>query len=257
MRRFHRRTLNKSALCSMTVGLTMLLATSALLLQKHFETDVLEPPIAEIKPQFVAAVNAYDTIPDDEIWSIKANATPLPWYNEEYYLNDAAPIAALVRIDSIDGGRAFSEVTKDYMFPYTFGKMTVLEVYKGDVELGKQINYTRMGGIVTYDEYVESLSENERDKFLRNSGSEHPKYVEVKFDDGIDIEPGKLYVTFFEAQYNPDGGLEYYGLDPTNYGLREVQGYDSKARAASSDLRVLNNLTDEWETLDKLIRIEQ
>lgn len=75
---------------------------------------------------------------------------------------------ALVRIDSIDGGSNVSLNTGDYVYPYTYGKMTVLQVYKGEIEFGLQLDYIRMGGIVSFEEYLNGLLPNQREKILTN-----------------------------------------------------------------------------------------
>lgn len=129
------------------------------------------------------------------------------WQPESY------PIVALVHIDSIEGGRTYSPVFEQYVAPHTYGKMTVREAYRGDVKPGQELSYSRLGGIVTYEDYWKSLNKQQQDKILHlNNGKQpaHKEYVKDTASDDIDIESGKDYVAFLTPQSSKDGKVTEY-----------------------------------------------
>lgn len=73
-------------------------------------------------------------------------------------------------------------------------KLTVREVYKGDLKPGDRVNYSRVGGTVIFDEYWSSLNQQQRDKILHLNNGQRPtakKYIQKKVLDDVDIEAGK------------------------------------------------------------------
>lgn len=164
--------------------------------------------------------------------------------------NNRYSTIALVYIDSIEGGRTYSPIFEQYGYPQTYGKMTVRNVYKGGIESGEQLNYSRLGGIVTYDEYWKSLNKQQQDKILHlNDGKQpaHEKYIHEKSVDDIDIEVGKDYLVYLIPQSSKDGKYHEYLIDGYQYGLREAKG-------SGSDVTVLNNDTKKWESLDGVVK---
>ncbi|MDQ0680554.1 hypothetical protein QFZ30_003936 [Arthrobacter pascens] len=196
--------------------------------------------------------DAYASIPSDEIQHGQTEVEFLWDAKDPYYGYNNLPVAARVHIDSIDGGRTFSPITNQYVIAQTIGKMTVREVYKGDVKPGDQLNYSRGGGIVTFDEYWSSLNQQQKDKAVSQNNGRRPtpekKYVEKKFIDDIDIEVGKEYVVFLLPQSSKDGKLHEYLMDGFQFGLREVKG-------SGAETTVLNNETKEWESLGSVVKL--
>lgn len=110
-----------------------------------------------------SSINVYASIPSGEIQHAVTEVEFIWDAKDPYYGYTRVPVVARVHIDSIDGGRAFSPISDQYIFPQTIGKMTVRDVYKGDVKPGDQVNYSRVGGTVTFDEYWSSLNQQQRD----------------------------------------------------------------------------------------------
>lgn len=196
--------------------------------------------------------DAYAGIADEDIARFQSFGE-FGWDTRDpYYGFNTLPIAAVVHIDSIDGGRTYSPISGHYVYPQTFGKMTVLTVYKGDVKPGQQLNYIRLGGIVSYDDYWNSLNPQQQDKRLHlNKGEKNPtgiKYVEQKFSGDVDIEAGKNYLVFLTPSASKDGSRVEYSINGVQYGLRKVQG-------TGSDMKVYNNDTKEWESLSNVVKL--
>ncbi|NYD77591.1 hypothetical protein [Arthrobacter cupressi] len=197
--------------------------------------------------------DAYASIPEHDIERLPGGVNDdILWdARNPYYGYDKLPVVARVHIDSIDGGRTFSPISEQYVFPQTVGKMTVLEVYKGGITPGTQINYSRLGGIVTFDDYWKSLNQAQRDKRLHLNGGKipaHSKYVQDKLMDDIDIEAGKEYIVLLQPQSSKDGKHREYLIDGLQFGLREVRGTGAGTMA-------LNNETKKWENLGKVVRL--
>lgn len=187
--------------------------------------------------------NAYASISSSDIQST-GSEVDFMWQPESY------PIVALVHIDSIDGGRTYSPVFEQYVAPHTYGKMTVRESYRGDVKPGQQLSYSRLGGIVTYEDYWKSLNKQQQDKILHlNNGKQplHRKYVKDKSVDDIDIETGKDYLVFLTPQSSKDGKVQEYVIGGYQLGLREAKKSDAKTT-------VLNNETKEWESVSSVVK---
>ncbi|UVJ40375.1 hypothetical protein [Arthrobacter sp. CJ23] len=203
--------------------------------------------------------DAYASIPSDEIQHVGTGADffgaardDFLWdMKDPYYGYDRAPIVARVHIDSIDGGRVFSPIYEQYVSPQTIGKMTVREVYKGDLAAGGHVNYSRGGGIITFEEFWNSRTQQQKDKGLATNGGQRPigpKYVQMKLMDDIDIEAGKEYVVLLSPRSSKDGTFHEYFIDGMQFGLREVKG-------SGADTIVLNNVTKTWESLGSLVRL--
>src|SRR5690606_36626407 len=144
--------------------------------------------------------DAYASISSQDI-EYRGNVVEFMWSPESH------PIAALVHIDSIDDGRNFSPITNTYVHPQTIGKMTVLEVYKGDIKPWQHLNYSRFGGIVTSEEFYEAIVNTKVETAVYKPGEPKPtkKYIQIKNYDDIDIEVGKNYLAFLDRQTSKDG----------------------------------------------------
>ncbi len=202
-------------------------------------------------PGTSTAYDAYAAIPRKDIAQILSDGE-IGWDTRDPYFGfDTLPITAVVHIDSIDGGRTYKPITGNYGYAETFGKMTILSVYKGDIKPGQQLHYSRGGGIVTYNNYWNALNDEQKDKRLHlNNGEKNPtgiKYVEQKFSDDIDIEAGKTYLVFMRADTYKDGSLIEYSIAGMQYGLRKVEG-------TGPDMKVYNNSTETWESLSSVVK---
>lgn len=157
---------------------------------------------------------------------------------------------AVVTIESIDGGDNIMNSTREYIYPFTYGKLSVQAVYKGNLTEGSTIGYTRMGGIIPFDKYYDSQFQAQKEKLDRLMGDERPDYVEMKYDNDIQIEVGKSYMVYMVpyTEYDVEE-LPVYNIIGWEGGLREVQG-NPKARTG---LKLYNNYTKEWEALKTVI----
>lgn len=169
-----------------------------------------------------------------------------------YYFYESSPIVAIVFIDSIEGGRNIDPTSGQNIFTQTYGKMTVSKVLKGELAATNRINFARLGGIVTYDEYWNGLSEPQRDKILvQNNGTkpELKKYIKERFAGDIDIEVSRRYLAFLTPQLvGSEKRLEYM-MDGAQYGLRQVKGIGKTAM-------VLNNQTKKWDKLSDIVKLK-
>lgn len=198
------------------------------------------------------AMNAYAKIPKDQILFIGSDGDSAWNVNDPYFGYNKLPVVALVRIDTIDGGRNYSPVFGQYVYPQTVGKMTVLDVYKGDVVSGQTLNYSRLGGIVSYDDYWSGLNPEQRDKITYLNNGKKPsdkKYVQKKFSEDIDIEVGKKYLVFLLPQDYKDGSGKEYFIDGAQHGLREAKGN-------GKDITVFNNDTKQWDNINKIVKLK-
>lgn len=187
--------------------------------------------------------DAYAAIPSDQIHHASAE-TEFLWRPDEYQA------VALVHIDSIDGGRTFNPISKQYNFPETVGKFTVVQAYRGELKPGDQANYARRGGIVTVDDYWRSLKPLQQEKILSLNNGKRPDtkpYIEMKSSsDDIDVEVGKDYLVFLVPRSSANGDYSEFVIGGETIGMRE-------ARGAGSDVTVLNNVSGEWEPIDKVL----
>lgn len=164
----------------------------------------------------------------------------------------AAKYIVIATVESIDGGGNKNLITGEYVYPYTYGTIFIDKVYKGDIEEGSTLNYIRSGGIISYQDWYDSLSQAKKDKHDYLSKGVNPKYVKSMFNDDIDIEPGKTYLMYMEDA-NSRSNNEYM-IAAWQAGLREVSGLESMTSDGYSSLKVLNNYTDKYESLDDVLK---
>ena len=195
------------------------------------------------------ANDAYAGIPVDQIQSIPTDVDFIWNAKEPYYGFNSVPVVARVHIDSIDGGRTYSPIFNQYTFPQTIGKMTVQTVYKGDLKPGAQLTYNKGGGVVSFDEYWKSLNPQQQDKFKNRNGGQRPtgiQYVKKMYSGDADIKVGMDYIALLLPQQYKDGTAEEYSIQGFQYGFRQVRG-------AGPGVTVLNNETNEWESLESIV----
>jgi len=233
--------MNKPRMYTLAVAAVLVLGgvTSYALVSSKTTNDQTEQTASQTEK----AHNAYASISSSDIQRT-GSVVDFMWQPETY------PVVALVHIDSIDGGRTYSPVFEQYVAPHTYGKMTVRESYKGDVKPGQELSYSRLGGIVTYEDYWKSLNKQQQDKILHlNNGKQpaHEKYVKDTSADDIDIEAGKDYVVFLTPQSSKDGKTHEYVIGGYQLGLRE-------AKVSGAEVTVLNNETKQWENIGSVVK---
>lgn len=235
---------------SVTAGVLLLISLSSCAPRI---TKPLDPgPSQQVEQATPPSPNdACANIPADQIQQAGTDVDFIWEPKDAFYGFKKYPVVARVHIDSIDNGRSFSPISDRYVFPQTIGKMSVREVYKGDLEPDTQVNYSRVGGTVTYDDYWNSLNQAQREKILQLNRGQKPtdaKYIQAKITDDIDVEVGKEYVAFLQPQTAKDGSLKEYSITGYQYGLREVRGTGDEAT-------VLNNETQTWESLGSYVKL--
>ncbi len=205
----------------------------------------------------VVYYNAYKNIAENDIFLIKTSFVIEGNISNPSYVDDLSSDVALITILSIDGGDNFGEQTKEYCYPYTYGKFRVEKVYKGNIEEEKEYEYIRAGGIIDYDSYYNSLSDNEKDKNILLTNDDKPAYIKMKFEGDIDIEPGKTYLAYLS---NPESGIglfakkDAYMINCFEGGLREALNYSSVQERDSQDIEILNNFTGEYENINDILK---
>ena len=200
--------------------------------------------------------NAYDNIPSEDIASYVSNAEIMGDITDTTYVSNLSSDIAIITITSIDGGSNFSEQTDDYCYPYTYGKFVVDKVYKGNLEVDKEYNYIRTGGIIDFESYYNSLEEAEKEKHDYLAKGINSKYVQMKFNGDIDIEVGKTYLAYLTSPEYGEGTFakkDSYTIDSFGGGLREVDT-SSLVNNDETNILVLNNFTNNFEKLEDVIK---
>lgn len=194
--------------------------------------------------------NAYADIKSEEVMTITSAAEIDGNPSDAIDIYERSTEVALVRIESIDGGDNVNQTTEEYIYPFTYGKMRVLTAYKGDWKEDSIVGYTRMGGIIPFESYYESLYPEQRSKIDKNMKEDPPEYVEVMFEDDIQVEVGKTYLVYAVSytEYRVDE-LPVYNIVGWQGGLREIDGNPK----AKKGINVYNNYTGEWNNLEDII----
>jgi len=161
---------------------------------------------------------------------------------------------AIVRIDEISGFGNYSEVTGEYMMPYTYGKMTVLQNVKGELPLDKELKFYRMGGILTAEEYYTGLGEEMKAEYGEMNADDPElwtKKMRYVTEGDIKLELGKEYLVYLVPDTVYDQRGEAYGMILAQGGTREV-----RSGVNGEWTEVLNNFTGEWEKLSDVVEVK-
>lgn len=155
-------------------------------------------------------------------------------------------VVAIAKIESQSGSN-FNSLKNEYVPVYTTGKLQVEKLIYNDssykINEGESIEYVRLGGEVTYSEYLEGLRETERKKIeynvrqttKMNSQQLANKIVKEIYVNDVEIEEKKEYLVFLK--YSND--YKKFNILGFEYGLRE---YDSVSN------RIKNNKNDKYES---------
>lgn len=167
-------------------------------------------------------------------------------------LQEASAAVAIVFIDSIDGATNYAKAADHSTAIVSFGKMTILESFKGNLEPGSTKTFYRYGGVMDFDQYCEHANQAHCDK-LRHLKPDRSTIAEFSIQDP-DFEVGKVYLGYFikDRDFSEEEGYTFTGLEG---GTREVQTERTYTLGSdSSNLQVLNNFTGEWEHLGNIIK---
>ncbi len=151
----------------------------------------------------------------------------------------------LITVESIEGAsREYSSSTM------TYGKVIVNNVILGDIKLGDEIEYLKPGGYITvaeYDKYEDGAEVTEEQT------GEETQYYNTLLNGDIEIEVGKTYLAYLHYDNNEDK-YEIIGL---GNGLREInipkENVVTSKEYDLDELKILNNTTNEWESLKEYI----
>jgi len=251
MRKMTKKT-NKSAWAFVPVIIAAVLVCSAWLVINILD-DKNKPADSSYNDKI--GHNAYASIAPEDIQEMISNGD-FDWdLNDPHFFYKKYPIVALVCIDSIDGGRSYSPIFEEYIYAHTYGSMSVKEVYKGGLKTGQTLRYSRLGGIITYEDYYKSMNKEQQEKHDYYMKGQKPErqYIGMKFENDIDIEVGKTYIVFMEKITSKDGKYEEYVIGGLQHGLREVGGYNNNSDSA---VTILNNETGKREELSKVVPIK-
>ncbi len=193
--------------------------------------------------------NAYDKISKDKTQKVQSEIDMTLNISDSNLLYQNSQYVVLAQVESIDGGDTYNEQGDYHMYPYTYGSLKVLEVYKGDLKANESYPFVRPGGTVSFEDYKASLNAEQKEKTLRMMKDDIPEYVECYFGDDIKIKAGTTYLMYINGASDDltmipkKGSLLLYGWEG---GLREVQQEDDKTK-------VFNNISGEWEDLSKVL----
>ncbi len=132
-----------------------------------------------------------------------------------------------------------------YTFVRTIGMMKILNVYKGNFNVGDVIEFRKKGGKILYSEYIKLYNENSSKAMDKKLIEEYNKlskslydevYVNVISRNSIEIQEGKEYLVYVTQKSWGD-----FWLEP---GMVTIREYDSENNT------VLNNYNKEWEPIN-------
>ena len=182
---------------------------------QHTENKQISKPVEEVNEPY----DAYAKIKSKEVMSIPNSAEIDGDPSDSNEIYSRVTDIAIVNIESIDGGDNINQNTSEYIYPFTYG------------------NYA-------------SLYPEQQSKIDRNMKDDKPEYVEMMFEDDIQIEAGKTYLVYLTSypQYKIDD-LPVYNIGGWEGGLREIQGNPK----AKTGVKAYNNYTGQWDTLNEIL----
>lgn len=241
-----RMILRLAVACFIVIG-----TTSLLLLSNNARNE--EHVVSEVGDNIVANN-------DKKIYTIRSSSLTTYELSDSHALAEDSQYIALIKIDSVDGVDNYSEVVKDYVLPYSYGKMTIVYSLVGDLPEDEELVFCRLGGAIDIDKYYNSLSESEKERFDyakdNDSGLAVADKVQILDENDINIEAGKTYLAYLvdDSVCRNDG--KTYSIIGFKGGLREVQLLqDSDVQSyAMTDIKVKNNFTGDWESLSEIVK---
>ncbi|MGN0568511.1 MAG: hypothetical protein ACI4JR_07985 [Acutalibacteraceae bacterium] len=243
--------MKKSLALFLGLMFVLLCGCSSEVTDKKTQTDSEKSEAIYISPDYVNAAKSENVLKN--VSQMDFSGADISDFESTFKNSDAV---AIVRIDSILGGGNYSELNKCETMVYTYGKMTVLEVYKGNIKAGDDLTYYRSGGIMKFDEYYKNLPQPIKDKYDYGfeQGNKKPEYVESIYSDDISIEAGETYLVYLTEDDWISGAENAYDIGSLQGGMMKVNN-QSKSRTAfgATEMKVLNNFTGEWEKISDII----
>lgn len=202
-----------------------------------------------IQPNEKEYYNAYENIDKNKMETVISYAELNINITDPLLLYEDAPMIAIIQVECIDRGSNYNVGTGEYTYPFTVGKMTIKQVIKGDIDIDETVEYVRTGGIISYENYLKTYNPEGREKIERlSAGSITPEYVNLHFEDDIDIEPGKKYLAYFGPVSLTETSNTSYAITYFEGGLREVSNIYNHY-----GINVYNNFTEEWDSINNLL----
>lgn len=155
---------------------------------------------------------------------------------------------ALVEITDIGGTSNYNDKLQLYVDIYTYGKAVVKAVYKGNLKIDDKIAFTRLGGKLDYNEWKKGLLQKQVDVL------EDADYTSVvsEYEHDIPVEKNKTYLVFLD--HTSSQKENEYAITGFAYGMREVENSDHLTNL--DDIKVKNNVSGEYESLQKVVVLE-
>ena len=193
------------------------------------------------------SVSSASTISPENITTVSGIVDTTIDLSDLQALAEQSNYITLVHIDSLDGANNYSEISQQYVLPYTFGHMTVVGNYKGELTVGESYKFYRLGGILPAEQYYKGslsaeVNAKRQEMQTANGESDAGKYVRDLAAGDIEIEAGKTYLAYLVPE------MAYY-TEPDTYAIIGYQCGLREARQMDGVWQVLNNFTGEWEDL--------
>ncbi|MEG0239140.1 hypothetical protein [Anaerorhabdus sp.] len=199
--------------------------------------------------------NAYDSINEDETLVVRSDADISIDPSDPNEIEARSDSIVIATVQSIDGADVINKSNQTKCLPYTYGTLIIESVFKGELTSGSEVKYTRMGGIVSYQQYLSSLKTAQREKLINQPQVGNAQYVDYSFGDDIKIEVGKSYLMYLKNPENTVTDPSAYSIMWWQGGMREVQTGNQELRSATTnEIQVYNNYTNEWESLNTVVQ---
>ena len=156
---------------------------------------------------------------------------------------------ALIEITDVEGSSNYNDKLNIYVDIFTYGNAVVKEVYKGNLKKDDKIAFTRLGGEIEFDQWKKGLNERQLNRL---KDDEVYTTVVSKSENDIDIEKNKTYLVFLD--HTSSQKENEYAITGFAYGMREVENSDHLTNR--DDIRVKNNVSGEYESLQKVVVVE-
>ncbi len=169
-----------------------------------------------------AFYNVYAEIPEEKIQRAAFEAEWVPIDSIERY--NEADIVAIIRVDSIDRGSCYDQISESQRIPYTYGRATVIKAYKGRFGPNEQIDYASHGGISRTEECSEWYFRYEP-RASKTAKESLPEYIDYSMLGSVQPEPGKFYFIMADEARRENGELAYYqiGAVPPDFHLVDIE----------------------------------
>lgn len=207
--------------------------------------------VAEAPYDYRSSINPADVTPVVSIVDLAVDTT------NPVVMSDLSSNIAVVRISAVDGASNYSELSESYVSPYTYGRMVVLDNLKGELPLGSELEFYRLGGTITKAQEYDALTAEQKAAYdnLHSSDSNYrseQEWVKHYTDGDIDIAAGKTYLVYLTPETAYSGRPNSYAIIGYADGLRELSPEASGDNYSFTAARILNNHTNNWENLRDL-----